>query len=70
MSKSLLERAPEAVDDVIVSGIPLLYLGRNGNDFGGRVLEVMEGSALCKTHMALKNLHSISREEGKRWENS
>ena len=46
-------------------GIPLLFVGRNGNEFGGRVLEVMKGSALAKVHPLLASLREISRKEGK-----
>ena len=64
MSKPLLEVAPEAMDHVIISGIPLLYVGRNGNEFSGRVLEMMEGSFLAKSHPVLGMLSTVSGGDG------
>ena len=64
-SKPLLEKVgPEHLDDVIVRGIPLLALLRNGNEFGGRVLEVLGSSALGKHHSAFSGLATFSKEEG------
>lgn len=63
-SKSLLEMAPQAIDDVIIKGIPLLFLMRNGNEFGGHVAEVLNDSAMSKHHSILKAVSKISEEEG------
>ena len=66
-SKSLLDVAPElgVIDDIIIKGIPLLFLMRNGNAFGGRVADVLGGSALSKRHPVLKGLDKVSQENGK-----
>lgn len=63
-SEALLDAAPHAVDDVIAAGIPLLYLGRNGNGFAGRVLEVMRHSPLAGKHPAIEALGRVATREG------
>jgi hypothetical protein len=65
-SKSILDLAsdPGVMDDIIVKGIPLVFLMRNGNEFGGRVVEVLGSSALAKRHPVLKGLSKMSREKG------
>ena len=64
-SKWLLEQATaHHLDDMVVRLIPLLLLLRNGNEFGGRVMEVVRGSALAKRHSVLKSLSHFSKEDG------
>ncbi len=57
--------SPEAVNDIIIKGIPLLFLARTGNEFGGRVLEVLRTSAMAKVNPVLKSLAAIAKKEGR-----
>jgi len=57
--------SPQEVDDIVIRTLPLLFLGRNGNKFGGRVLEVLGGSALGKACPVIQSFSPVSKEEGK-----
>ena len=63
-SKVCMESAPLAVDDVVATAVPLLYVGTNGNEFADQVIQVIQTSSLAKVHPALKVLGGVATQDG------
>ena len=63
-SQSLIDLAPNHIDDVIAVGIPLLFTGRHSNVFAGRMGEVIGQSALAQVHPVFAELAVVLNGKG------
>lgn len=63
-SAVLLEKASHRADDVIVATLPLLFVGRHGNQFSGQLANVLATSALSRDHPLLSGLQGVVSSQG------
>ena len=63
-SPVLLEKASHKADDVIVATLPLLFVGRHGNQFSGQLANVLATSALSQDHPLLGGLQEVVSSQG------
>ena len=63
-SQILLDSAPDSVDDVVITLLPLLFVGRHGNQFVSDVGNVLVTSALGRTHPLLVGMEAVIASEG------
>ena len=67
MSQFLLDSAHERIDDIIVATLPLLFVGRHGGQFAGKVTSVLSSSPLAGTHPLLAGMAELLASEGTQW---
>ena len=63
-SACLLEKASHKADDVIVATLPLLFVGRHGNQFSGQLANVLATSDLSRDHPLLGSLQEVVSSQG------
>ena len=63
-SAVLLEKASHRADDVIVATLPLLFVGRHGNQFSRQLANVLATSALSRDHPSLGGLQGVVSSQG------
>ena len=63
-SPVLLEKASHKADDVIVATLPLVFVGRHGNQFSGQLANVLATSALSRDHPLLGSLQEVVSSQG------
>ena len=65
-SQTLLDSAPDSVDDVTIALLSLLFVGRHGTQFVSDVGNVLATSALGRTHPLLVGMEAVIVSEGMR----
>ena len=63
-SPPLAKQAPDHIDDIIITSLPLLLVHRHGNTLAGKVANILSESEVGATHPLLRGLKELQEDEG------